>query len=395
MEIKNLFITNLLKDIFSLPIWLYHYYFGKRDPKTWVFGAWFGTSYSDNAKAVYEYVLENNPDINAFWITTNPDVFQMLKSAKKPVVMKGTKESRIVCSKAGYVFITQTASELDLLYIGGAKQVWLWHGMPLKKIGDDFKQKENLKNKIHKLFPQNHFNRPDWFISISHKWDEILKSAYPIKDVIITGLPRTDSFFDKSTTPFIQQINKTFHNPLKILYMPTFRDPQYNNKIPFNPFTMFGFSMDKFNSCLHSNNAVFMYKGHFCDLQYKTEYPQNENRFIVLKDSMYSDLYSLIKDADILMTDYSGVYFDFLLLNKPIILTPFDKDEYCSTSREMYFDYEKEIEGVKANNWDEVIKILNEKHYFIPSKETICKFNEYQDGNSTKRVVDHIRHLIQ
>jgi CDP-glycerol glycerophosphotransferase (TagB/SpsB family) len=94
------------------------------------------------------------------------------------------------------------------------------------------------------------------------------------------------------------------------------------------------------------------------------------------------------------MTDYSSVYFDFLLLNKPIILTPFDKKEYLATSREMYFDYEKEIEGIRANDWNEVINILKEKKYYVPSKKTIDKFNEHQDGNSTKRVTDYIYSMI-
>lgn len=393
MKVSNLFIVNLLREIAQLPVWWFSSV-RKRDPKTWVFGAWFGNSYSDNAKVMFEYVLSNHSDINAFWITSNSDVFHKLESEKKPVVMKGTKQSKKVCAKAGFVFITQTAYEMESLYINGAKQVWLWHGMPLKKIGSDLTHNLSAKEKIHKFFPQNNINKPDWFISLSHEWDPVLKKVYPTKNVVVTGLPRNDLFFSKNTTPLIEQINQKFNNPLKVLYMPTFRDKQYSNKVSFNPFSMFGFSIDRFNSYLNESNTIFLYKGHYCDLLYQKGDTKQEKRLIVLNESMYSDLYSLIKDADILMTDYSSVYFDFLLLNKPIILTPFDKEEYLATSREMYFDYEKEIEGIRANDWNDVISILKEKKYYVPSKKTIDKFNEHQDGNSTKRVTDLIYSMI-
>lgn len=390
MKWPDLFITNVIRDICQLPVW-WIASLHKRDSKTWVFGAWFGNSYSDNTKSMYEYVLTTHPEINAVWITKNKQVFDQLKAQDMPVVFKGTKEARRICLKAGYVFITVTANELETLYINGAKQVWLWHGMPLKKIGKDMNVLTNFKAKFHNIFPQNRYNRPDYFASTSHKWDSIFNQAFKIsQEQIVCGLPRNDRFFDKGKTPLIEEMDRKYNNPTKIIYMPTFRDNLYQNNEPFNPFHQFNFSIERFSIFLDEVNAVFFYKGHFYDILNRKLSKSTNDRLVLMNESMYDDLYSFIKDADILITDYSSIYFDFLLLKKPVILAPFDKEDYCNNSRSMYFDYDNEIEGIRAYDWNDVMNIVREKKYYVPSQKTIDKFHKYQDGNSSKRITDYL-----
>lgn len=393
MKLPNLFIINVLRKICQLPIW-WLASFHKRDPKTWVFGAWFGNSYSDNAKNMYEYVLDNHPEINAVWITGNKTVFELLKSKNRPVVLKGTKEARLVCLNAGYVFITIRYDDVESLYVNGAKQVWLWHGMPIKYIGRSRTYSDGIRMKIHKSFPQCK-NTPDYFISTSHRWDAILNEAFPVKEeILITGLPRNDSFFINDTTSFVKEIDMKYNKPLKILYMPTFRDNLQENGKPFDPFSVFGFSMERFVSLLNEVNAVFLYKGHYYDIQNQHLGKSGDGRFVLVDESMYDDMYSFIKDVDILMTDYSSIYFDFLLLKRPVILAPFDKEEYYKSSRLMYFDYDNEIKGVRAFDWNEVMEIIREKKYYVPEQKVIDGFHEYQDGNSTERVTNYFLNLI-
>lgn len=392
MKKPDIFVINLLIEIFQLPFWWWQK-IHRRDPKTWLFGAWFGKAYSDSARKMYEYVLEEHPEINAIWITESESLYNKLLSDNKPVVLKGTKESKRTCLKAGYLFVTVTVNEFERLYINGAKQIWLWHGMPLKKVGADMNLSYTFKEKIHLLFPQNKVNRPDYFISLGKPWNDIMTNAFSAKNVIDFGLPRNDVFFEQDITPFIKNLNEQFNYPLKILYMPTFRDTQFKDKKAFNPFETFDFSMKKIETCLNENNAVLLYKGHFYDLLYQKNNNTDNSRFIILNESMYSDLYSLIRDIDILMTDYSSVYFDFLLLKKPVILAPFDKEDYCSKSRALYFDYDQAIEGVRAYNWDDFIKIINEKSYYTPSQNTREKYHQFQDGNSSKRITDFVLNL--
>ena len=91
------------------------------------------------------------------------------------------------------------------------------------------------------------------------------------------------------------------------------------------------------------------------------------------------------------MTDYSSIYFDFIATTKPVILTPFDFDEYIKTSREHYFDYFTNMEGIKAKNWEEVFNILEKELYYPVSEETKIKFSEYITKNCCEKLIEKIQ----
>ena len=104
---------------------------------------------------------------------------------------------------------------------------------------------------------------------------------------------------------------------------------------------------------------------------------------------MYDVLYRFVKDMDILITDYSSIYFDYLLLRRPIILTPFDYDDYIRTQRGLYFDYNS-LESTKAHNWKELLQILKDESYNKPSKHEVDRFVDHVDANSSKRIAEHV-----
>jgi len=90
------------------------------------------------------------------------------------------------------------------------------------------------------------------------------------------------------------------------------------------------------------------------------------------------------------MTDYSSVYFDFIATRKPVILAPFDYDDYIKNSREHYFDYWKEMEGMKTEDWKEALEILTMEKYYTVGEETVKKFAEFNDGKSCEKVFEMI-----
>lgn len=392
---KTPFVVNILKDFFFLLSW-YKQKKLKRNPHLWIFGAWVGNSYSDNSRNVFEYVLTNCPKIKAVWLTNNSNVYCKLSALGKPVAMINSREGINYCKKAGYAFLTNGIADVNYKYINGIKQIWLWHGMPLKKVGYDHPMYIlSFKDRIRSLFPFNNHAKADipyMFISISNKWNPFFKSAFHITDnnILISGLPRNDSFFSDTQESLILNINIEFKDSIKVLYMPTFRDySQLYKKIPFNPFDGFKFNPSKFRKLLEDENLFFMYKGHYVDLNIGKLNEDFGNRFLVLDDSMYDNMYSLIKDIDILITDYSSIYFDFLLLKKPIILAPFDYNEYIANSRDFYFDYNSTIEGTRAFDWEELTDIIRQKKYYFPS-QAFDNLHMNTDGNSSKRVVDTI-----
>ncbi len=377
-----------------MPLWLV---FGlqKREERLWVFGAWHGNAYSDNARAVFECVLAEYHEITPVWITQSKDIFERLSLEQKPVAMMQSREGRKYCRKAKYYFITVETDDIDRLRVNGAKQIWLWHGMPIKLIRHDRSKQtpSGWKWRMLCLFPQNARSIPDALISIHPFWNNVFESAFKISDrqsIKITGLPRNDVFWRADSEQLIVDLRNTFSNANVVLYMPTFRDSttMYEHKA-FNPFSSFGFDSSAFLDFIERNNMIFLYKGHYYDLQLPDLNINNNPRFVVLDDSKYTDLYLLMKDVDILITDYSSVYFDFLLLGKPVVLAPFDYDDYIKNSRDIYFNYNECMSAVKAYNWNDVMDILEFKKYWIPESD-LNKYHIYKDDNSARRVINMV-----
>jgi len=205
------------------------------------------------------------------------------------------------------------------------------------------------------------------------------------------GLPRNDYFFSDNTEELIKETNKKYPGARLIVYMPTHRQTARKG-VPFNGMSGYSFNREKFNDLLNKNNYVFFNKGHFYDKN--AEKDKFCDRFINLSDSDYENLYTFLKDVDVLITDYSSIYFDFLLAKKPIILTPFDIDEYVSKERPLYFDY-RELEAVKTKNWDELFSVLEDAAQLMPpSDDEVSKYHDFADGLSSERVFRHISQVL-
>jgi CDP-glycerol glycerophosphotransferase (TagB/SpsB family) len=278
--------------------------------------------------------------------------------------------------------------------------------MPLKKIcGDTDSSIYNTKGKhtliklielliIKYLMPYDYFKKiVSATISSGELFIPFLKSAFFLSEnrIWTTGLPRTDFYFENKTEGIVDSIRKKYIDSRIVLYMPTFRDFVQNMGIPYNPFDDKNFVSESFLNFLNNENIVFLYKPHLRDIKFK--YSLSTERFVLINDEDYDELYVLISNIDILITDYSSVYFDYLCLNKPAILAPFDYEDYISKSRNLYFDYIL-LPSIKAYNWNELMDIIKEKKYFSISKEERDKFCKYNDGHASERVLQKTLELL-
>lgn len=372
-----------------------------RDRRIWLFGSWFGTKYSDNSRAVYEYVFSNRPDIRPVWITRSLSVRDRLASEGKPAEYYHSIKGIWYCLRAGAVFITTTPDETNAKLLNGAYMVWLWHGVGLKYImADELRWKwrrysswKKFKVRINRfLFPYRDTPHKDCLANTSDFFTPFFCSGFelPPEKVWVKGYPRNDMFFKEGHENMILRYRELFPTAKFIIYMPTHR-VNARNGIPFNGFEGFGFDAKAFFETLEKGDFVFFNKGHFFDSCAKIE--MAGERFVNLTDSDYDDLYSFIKDTDILITDFSSIYFDYLLLRKPIILSPFDYDDYIARERGLQFDY-NEQEAVQARDWPSLLRILNEGLYFTPSEDNLKKFHKYTDGYSCRRYADRISEIL-
>lgn len=378
-----------------------------RNKKLWIFGAWFGQRYSDNSRAFFEYVNKNHPEIKTVWVSRNKDVVKILREKGFYSCSSTSFHFVLYAIRAGKVF-TSTGSEFSLYFLHGSEHYALWHGMPLKKIlNDDTNSNEKIESKkflqrtsliFLKLFPWRRFldQKKLFTITNSDFFVTFLSSAFglPQEKILRTGSPRTDNLFAHRNENLIEEIREKFPEDKIILYMPTFRTAEWTGEV-YNPFdAQYGFNLDEFLTILERHKSVIVYKPHFYDARFmqtvRQKTPETISRFITVGDNDYEELYNFVGQVDILMTDYSSIYFDFIATKKPVILLPFDYDFYIKYARGHYFDYWKNMEGAKAKNWHEFYKILEEKSYAPVREETRKKFAEYVDGKACERLWNEI-----
>lgn len=123
----------------------------------------------------------------------------------------------------------------------------------------------------------------------------------------------------------------------------------------------------------------------------------NYSNILNIKTS--DDPYPYLNISDVLITDYSSVYFDFLLKDKPIIFFPYDLEIYMSESRELYYEYDSITPGPRAENMEDLIKHLEESisgkdNYEIERRRVLDMMFDYDDGHSSERLYKEIIDIL-
>jgi CDP-glycerol glycerophosphotransferase (TagB/SpsB family) len=110
------------------------------------------------------------------------------------------------------------------------------------------------------------------------------------------------------------------------------------------------------------------------------------------------DIYSILPFTTTLITDYSSIYYDYLLMeDKQILLFPFDYEEYIANSKSLAFDFDEYTPGIRAYNFEELIYIMeNNLNLDIPSKDNILKLfwgDNYLEKSDSEILYTKIKQL--
>ena len=373
-------------------------YIVPKQKKLLLFGSGSGKSFKGNPKYLYLHLLKNKSPYQIHWITKNENVSKNLKDNNYPVLKLYSILGFWNILRAKYLIIEESAKDIYYLgnIFGNFNFIQTWHGTPLKKIW--YHQKEDGKGigehrGISGLIPIVLSKKTGIFSSCKYKLilstskdvSNILTKASLNKNVKLVGYPRNDVFFNTNLIfeNYKEKLNLGIYRKV-ILYCPTFRD-NYESVKPFS---------DEFfkylNSYLKKNGDIFLIKKH--QFEKNINIPNNLSN---IKDvsSAVEDVQELLTFTDILITDYSSVFFDFVLLDRPIIYYSYDFEEYLENCRGMYYDYYKEMPGPFAKNENELLDLIetadkwfNDEEYQIKYKKFKDKFNYYQDGKSSERL---------
>ena len=380
---------------------------GRLIPKSsdiWVFGAWEGKKYSDNSRYIFEYVLTNCPEIRAFWISDDDACFESLFNDTLPVLRKFSLKGIYYCLRANLVICSNGLSDVNEFCAAGSRKIMLWHGIPMKKIESDIISISHSRAvDFQRLFSRLLFKNRYLFPYLYPSWDLVLSTSVIIQDrmssafqvlhenVPILGYPRNDVLLSGNYVAINELISPCPRDAKFILYAPTFRETLTDNDALFNDFPL-----NKFCAFLENNNCYLFIKLHPILRNSDHQISHMDSKYIVFLDSaIYEDLNSILPNFDLMLTDYSGAYFDFLLLDRPMIFTPFDLESYEKVERGLYENYLDSVPGPICRNWDEVISALNDFFSGVDNyteQRHFCKlrYHDHIDADSSKRVVKYL-----
>lgn len=383
----------LIIPIFLSPLVIFNSLLSKNN-RVWIFGAWEGRTYNDNSKYLYEYTQTYKKNVTrAIWLTKSKKVYSLLKKEKKECYYFYSLHGIYFSIVAQVVIVSRTWTDLPLTCLLFPKKtifVQLWHGTPLKRLEKIFGK--SIKGKVLRKLVVLYLGRTyDMVFSgttknVSHYSGKNFFSVKK-KDIYITGQPRNDVLLTS-----LKSIKITQKEYKKIiLYIPTWRNKKsdyFNKELKFD--------LKKLDMFLKKEEILFVLKFHFHDYYLYKRTLLSDN---ILFLSDIDDIYPYLRNVDILITDYSSIYFDFLLLQKPMLFFPFDKEQYKNEVGGFYYPYDSVTPGVKVYDWSRLIfelkkLIRGQDEYQFERKRINELFNTYKDKDSSARVYKEIAERI-
>ena len=321
-----------------------------RNKKLCVFGAWLGERFADNSRQLFIEAQERK-NLRAVWITKNESVLSEIHAMGYEAYMWGTPKAIWLQLRAEYAIISNGISDLEHTFLGRCTIIDLWHGIPLKKVVYDNKYEKDWDSPKQKLRDKLIYVPLGkmYFVAPSEMFVPIYESAFRRKkeQIICLGQPRSDIFFEDSRQ------EKYFPDKKIILYCPTHRN-EGAEKIELSRI----FNLDKLEEFLNESGYYFVIKKHFYHRMEVEKLDKYHHIIDITNEDM--DIQKLIMETEVLITDYSSIYIDYLLLDSPLLFYCYDYEHYLANDREMYFEYEDVTPGVKAKNFDELLEQLKE-----------------------------------
>ncbi|MBQ0078456.1 MAG: CDP-glycerol glycerophosphotransferase family protein [Eubacterium sp.] len=371
------------------------------DEKKVLFEVFNGRQYSCNPRAIYEEMLRSGEFegwtfVWSFEDTEKHRSIPKLEGAKFVTFRSDEYYYELATSK--YV-ITNAMLFDGISRKDGQVVMQTWHGTPLKRLRCDIQIEDgNVNNSLEEIRIRNdkdvvrytHFLSPSAWAS-----DRFISSfnldGMGMSDIITeVGYPRND-ILSNYTQEDIDEIYKIVGAPKDkkvILYAPTFRD---NNHVSGQGYTYdLKLDFDRLREEL-GDEYIILFRTHY--------FIANSFDFAAYEGFIYdvsriADISELYLMTDILITDYSSVFFDYACLKRPIVFYMYDLEEYGNSIRGFYLDLEK-LPGEIVKTEDQLIDAINtirEKgfNYDNTYKEFNEMFNYLDDGKAARRVIDVI-----
>ncbi len=366
------------------------------EEKTVLFETFMGRQYGCNPRAIYEYMLTDPrfDDFRFIWILRDPEKKKLFAQLSRAETLARTDHDYYEkVASAKYVI---TNSNLDYGIDKRPGQIFLqtWHGTPLKRLRCDIEAEHgNAINSIAEIRSKNDLDavRYDYFISPSAFATEKFTSAFDLKklhkdDIIIeTGYPRNDILYNFDEE-YVRSVRSELGLPdgkKVMLYAPTFRDNQYDGQDYVYDLHL---DIDRLQREF-ADEYVILFRVHYF---VANQFDFSRYEGFVWNVSDLDDISPLYTLADLLITDYSSVFFDYANLRRPMFFYMYDRKAYADDIRGFYMSLD-ELPGPIVETEDDLIRAIREYDPAVYEEKYEAfhkKYNSLDDGGASKRVVD-------
>jgi CDP-glycerol glycerophosphotransferase len=267
-----------------------------------------------------------------------------------------------------------------------------WHGTPLKRLGFDVSAKlRTFRNFEHHWSDQ--VRNWQYVLSPNRFSTPILQRAYRVEgEMLETGYPRNDVLAAPGLDERSRRLRERLGIPegsRTVLYAPTFRD--YVRDRRYGTYRLDNhLDIDRLRAAVGPDTVLLYRKHHYV----VDAVPATDDGFV--RDvSSHPDGTELMLAADVLITDYSSMMFDFAVTGRPMLFFTYDLEAYEEEIRGFYFDFTATGPGPVLRTTDEIADALNDldavsaayEHRYATFAETFCEFD---DGRAAERVVDRV-----
>nr|WP_092074681.1 CDP-glycerol glycerophosphotransferase family protein [Dendrosporobacter quercicolus]NSL47651.1 CDP-glycerol glycerophosphotransferase family protein [Dendrosporobacter quercicolus DSM 1736]SDN08285.1 CDP-glycerol glycerophosphotransferase [Dendrosporobacter quercicolus] len=358
----------------------------------------------NNVKYLYFYACRQPAGLEFYYLTRNKKLIQQLKTRHLPVLPYPSWRTLFKMFQASAYIIDNHISPLNYYIFYRARKIQLWHGIGVKQIGpSSVREIKSMKEGRGKELAKKLVFNPtyDVFLSTSDFYTrEVFSPAikagqfwdfgYPRNDLLFTGTTIDEQLLDTDSekNKIIRDFKQRGHQA--VLYAPTFRDTGGD------PVSDLAIELPALNDFARSHHLLFVFKFH----------PTTRVKGLInslsncIEYDKGRDIYPVMSCFDLLITDYSSIYLDFLLLNRPVLFFPYDYEKYRSRDRDIEVGYDWITPGPKCYTQQELeeqmIRLLIRRSdgYQQQRREILTMAFTYQDGNASERVLSAIKNLL-
>lgn len=350
-----------------------------KNNKTVIFGSNTGEYASGSPKALHDHIKSRHEDYHAYY-------YLPFQGSMKPMELI-KYVFKFLPKFLSARFLVASHPTNDFFPFGWSRRkklVNLWHGTPLKSLfyADSGESDSNLKE-IKKLADKTSV------FTVSSKLEAALITECFLMDprkIICTGHPRNDALLMKTEKRLSALIENLPEYKKIILYCPTYRRDGSSKFFPFPDM-----DMENLKNYLEENQLVILIRGHVYNELDESEGELFSDRIIDFGFDRCNDVNSILGEVDVLITDYSSIYIDYLLLDRPCLFIPYDLHEYMSNRGLLLDDYDFWTPGAKINTYREFLDSLNDiksgiDDYKDKRRDISLQFHYYDKGNASENV---------